>query len=151
MTGGESFDHAEALGMERLYQTPDVIEQRRRTVELLGLRQGERVLDVGAGPAMLVADMAEVVGPSGQVTGLEISQSMLAVARRRCASLAAAEWITLARGNASEMPFADGSFDVATSSQVYEYVPQVDGGWRSCTACCGPAAGRWSSTPTGRR
>lgn len=126
MTGGESFDDAGAGGLERLYQTPDVVEQRRRTVELLGLRQGERVLDVGAGPGLLVADMAALVGPTGQVTGLEISDSMLALARQRRATLPVPERITLVAGNANELPFPDGSFDVATSTQVYEYVPQVE-------------------------
>jgi arsenite methyltransferase len=80
MSGGQSFDDAASRKLEAVYQTPDVIAQRHRTLTALELREGERVLDVGAGPGLLVADMAAVVGPTGHVTGAEISDSMLAVA-----------------------------------------------------------------------
>jgi arsenite methyltransferase len=126
MTGGQSFDDTASRRLEAVYQTPDVIAQRHRTLTALEPREGERVLDVGAGPGLLVADMAAIVGPGGHVTGLEISDSMLAVARRRCASLPTADRITLVKGDATALPFPDASFDAATSTQVYEYVPDID-------------------------
>jgi ubiquinone/menaquinone biosynthesis C-methylase UbiE len=126
MTGGQSFDDTASRKLEAVYQTPDVIAQRHRTLEGLRLVQGEHVLDVGAGPGLLISEMASYVGPKGHVTGLEISDSMLAVARRRCASMAIADRITLVKGDATALPFPDASFDVATSTQVYEYVPDVD-------------------------
>lgn len=126
MTGGQSFDDAASRKLEAVYQTPDIIAQRHRTLTALEPREGEHILDIGAGPGLLVADMAAVVGPEGHVTGLEISDSMLAVARRRCASLPIADRITLVKGDATAPPFPDSSFDAATSTQVYEYVPDVD-------------------------
>jgi ubiquinone/menaquinone biosynthesis C-methylase UbiE len=126
MTGGQSFDDTASRKLEAVYQTPDIIAQRHRTLAALELREGEHVLDIGAGPALLVADMAAVVGPSGHVTGLEVSDSMLGVARRRCTSLPTADRITLVNGDAAALPFPDASFDAATSTQVYEYVPDVD-------------------------
>lgn len=55
----------------------------RRTVERLDLRAGERVLDVccGAGASALAA--AELVGPSGRVAGVDLSQGLLALARAK--------------------------------------------------------------------
>jgi hypothetical protein len=122
LTGGQSFDAAASRKLEAVYQTPDVIAQRHRTLTALEPREGERILDIGAGPAgLLVADMAAVVGLAGHVTGLEISDSMLAVARRRVAGSAIADRITLVQGDATALPFPDASFDAATSTQVYEY------------------------------
>ena len=126
MSGGQSFDDTASRRLEAVYQTPDVIAQRHRTLTALEPREGEHILDIGAGPGLLIADMAAVVGPSGHVTGLEISDSMLAVAHRRFASSAIADRVTLLNGDATALPFPDASFDAATSTQVYEYVPGVD-------------------------
>ena len=50
---------------------------------MLDLKGGEAVLDVGSGPGLLAAEMAEAVGPEGTVRGVDPSESMLALARRR--------------------------------------------------------------------
>jgi SAM-dependent methyltransferase len=46
-------------------------------------RQGERVLDIGCGTGMTTYALAKAVGPGGDVTGVDISRPMLAVARGR--------------------------------------------------------------------
>jgi len=46
-------------------------------------RSGERVLEVGCGCGALALDLARAVGPTGQVTALDISEPMLAEGRRR--------------------------------------------------------------------
>jgi ubiquinone/menaquinone biosynthesis C-methylase UbiE len=46
-------------------------------------RPGERVLDIGCGNGSTTLMLAEVVGPTGDVTGIDISQPMLAQARLR--------------------------------------------------------------------
>jgi cyclopropane fatty-acyl-phospholipid synthase-like methyltransferase len=70
MTAGSVFDDAASTKLEAAYQTPDVIAQRQQTLRALALQPSERVLDIGAGPGLLVAEMAQSVGPSGHVTGL---------------------------------------------------------------------------------
>ena len=125
-SGGESFDDEAAASLAAIYQTPDVIAQRHRTLGLLEPREGEGILDVGAGPGLLMADIAAVVGPSGHVTGLDASGSMLAAAHRRLDAMPISDRITLLEGDAADLPFPDASFDAATATQVYEYVPGVD-------------------------
>jgi len=65
MTAESVFDAAASRKLEAAYLTPDVVEQRHATLRALGLRSGERVLDVGSGPGLLTAEMAQTVGPSG--------------------------------------------------------------------------------------
>ena len=84
---------------------------------------GDRVLDVACGTGVLTREAAARVGPGGQVTGLDASAGMLAVARDLAApapgSAAAArevhrsteapvEW---QQGVAESLPFPDGRFD----------------------------------------
>jgi len=106
-----------------LYVTPDVVAQRAAFLHALAPQPGERVLDVGAGPGFLTAAIAEAVGKSGSVRGIDISEPLLEVARSQGRS----EYdIEFRHGNATQLPFPDGSFDVVVTTQVLEYVPDVD-------------------------
>jgi arsenite methyltransferase len=118
------FDENMARRIEAVYMTPDVVGQRRTSRAALGLRPGERVLDIGSGPGFLVAEMAEEVGADGRVEGVDPSESMLAVARRREVSAGAAP-IGWSAGDALSLPFDDGAFDAVVSTQVFEYVDDI--------------------------
>jgi demethylmenaquinone methyltransferase/2-methoxy-6-polyprenyl-1,4-benzoquinol methylase len=56
---------------------------RQKAVELLDLREGDRVLDVGCGPGGSFPYLVRAVGQSGQVVGVEISPEISINARRR--------------------------------------------------------------------
>ena len=117
------FDEQATKQLLALYVTPDVVAQREQFMRLLGLRPGERVLDVGSGPGFLTEAMAQTVGAAGAVCGIEISEPLLAFSRARCAHL---PWIEYRHGDAAQLPIDDGCFDVAVSTQVLEYVADVD-------------------------
>jgi arsenite methyltransferase len=119
------FDAEASRKLDAVYQTPDVVAQRRAVLGALGLRPGERVVDVGAGPGLLVAEMAEQVGPAGHVTGLDIADSMVRIAQRRCAQEPIRSRTTIVQGDAIALPFCDEAFDAAVSTQVYEYVADI--------------------------
>jgi ubiquinone/menaquinone biosynthesis C-methylase UbiE len=53
----------------------------RQVNTLAGLRPGNTVLDVGTGTGVVAMDAAERVSPGGKVTGIDLSQGMLAIAR----------------------------------------------------------------------
>jgi ubiquinone/menaquinone biosynthesis C-methylase UbiE len=118
------FDDDAARGLERIYRTPDVVAQRVRVLEALALRPGERVLDVGVGPGLLAEDMARTVGERGHVAGIDLSEPMLEMSRRRCTELG---WTEFRTADATKLPFADEGFDALVSTQVYEYVADMDG------------------------
>jgi SAM-dependent methyltransferase len=116
------FDGQVARALEATYQTPDLIAQRVRTLDLLEPRPGERILDVGVGPGLLAYDLARLVGSEGRVLGIDVSEDMLALARARLADLPQAE-LRLADAGALGAP--DAAFDAAVSTQVHEYVADM--------------------------
>ena len=118
------FDEGASRRVEAMYSTPDVIEQRRIVRASLGLKPGQDVLDIGSGPGFLACEMAEAVGPGGSVRGIDPSDAMLSVARRRTQATGSAP-VDFGPGQATGLPFPDGAFDVVTSTQVYEYVHDV--------------------------
>jgi ubiquinone/menaquinone biosynthesis C-methylase UbiE len=83
MSAAQQFDEAASRRIEVTYSTPDIIEQRRIVRAALGLKPGQDVLDIGSGPGFLACEMAEAVGPGGSVRGIDPSDAMLSVARRR--------------------------------------------------------------------
>ncbi len=83
-----------------------------------------RILDVGCGTGALVAAAAGR-WPRAQVTGVDLSHGMLALAKREVDALPATvrRRVTLAPGGADQLPFADGSFDIVLSAFVLQLVP----------------------------
>jgi arsenite methyltransferase len=116
------FDEDAARHIQRVYSTPDVVQQRAEVLALLAARPGERVLDIGSGPGLLVASLADAVGPSGAVHGLDQSAPMNAVARDMIGDR---PWVSIGEGDALALPYPDGAFDAAVSTQVYEYVADI--------------------------
>lgn len=117
------FDDAATEGLLALYVTPDVIAQRAEFLAALEPRTGERVLDVGSGPGFLAAAIAGATGASGVVCGIDVSEPLLAAAKRHCGHL---PWVEFRQADATQLPFPDQVFDAAISTQVLEYVRDVD-------------------------
>jgi arsenite methyltransferase len=124
MSNGLQFDEETSRKIESLYMTPDVVAQRHQVLKALALREGERVLDIGTGPGLLAYDMAASVGRNGRVCGIDISEDMLTMSRKRCADQ---PWTEFQRADGMNLPYPDDSFDAAVSTQVYEYVVDIPG------------------------
>jgi len=86
-------------------------------LDFAALRPGERVLDLACGTGVVAREAASRVGASGHVVGLDINGGMLARAR---ATSAAVEWC---EGNAMDLQFAVGAFDVVVCQQGLQFFP----------------------------
>jgi SAM-dependent methyltransferase len=100
---------------------PAIVEQRARTRAALGVRSGERGLDVGCGPGLLAAELLREVGTRGRIVAMDRSADMLAAARERLRG----QPVAFVHSDAAVLPFADASFDFVVAVQVYLYVPDV--------------------------
>jgi arsenite methyltransferase len=126
MSAEHIFDEAVAQRLEAVYRTPEMVEQRRFTIQALSPHPGDRILDIGTGPGLLALELAEHLAPDGHVTGIDVSPDMLAVAEQHRRRSRHADLMTFRDGDATALPFADASFDAVTSTQVFEYVEDVD-------------------------
>jgi ubiquinone/menaquinone biosynthesis C-methylase UbiE len=106
-----------------VYVTPDVTAQRNNFLQAFGPLPGERVLDVGSGPGFLAGALAKAIGKSGSVCGVDISEPLLQVARSQGEAPYGIEY---RHGDATQLPYPAEDFDAVVSTQVLEYVPDVD-------------------------
>jgi len=90
-------------------------------VERVGLRRGERVLDVACGTGVVARAAAGRVGRTGHVAGIDINAAMLAVARLLPAGPGAS--VSWFRGSALSLPFAAGSYDVVLCQLGLQFFP----------------------------
>jgi SAM-dependent methyltransferase len=84
-------------------------EWASRVADIARIQPGQRVLDVACGTGVLARESLSRVGPSGSVTGLDLNEGMLDVAKRKAAEI---EW---RHGAAEALPFEDNSFDVVVT------------------------------------
>jgi SAM-dependent methyltransferase len=115
------YDDAAAEQLEAVYVGRDIVQQRQHTLELLAPQPGEAILDIGSGPGFLVQEIAEIVGPSGQVAGVDLSSDMI----RRSTDRNERPYVSYAEADATALPYDDASFDAVVSTQVAEYVPDA--------------------------
>lgn len=86
------------------------------------IREGHTVLDVGSGSGTDALIAARLVGPAGEVIGLDMTRAM----RERLEGNArgmGAENVRVLDGNAESIPLPDGSVDVVTTNGVLNLVP----------------------------
>jgi len=84
---------------------------------LAELREGEVVLDLGSGGGIDVLLSAKRVGPTGKAYGLDMTDEMLALARRNAAQAGATN-VEFLQGHIEEIPLPDASVDVIISNCV---------------------------------
>jgi arsenite methyltransferase len=81
------------------------------------LREGEVVLDLGSGGGIDVLLSAKRVGPTGTAYGLDMTDEMLALARRNAAEAGATN-VHFLKGEIEAIPLAESSVDVVISNCV---------------------------------
>ena len=93
--------------------------------ELGRLSAGEQVLDLGCGAGTDSLVAAQMVGPEGRVTGIDMTPEMLAKAHAAAEAMKATN-VEFVEGEVERLPFADESFDVVVSNGVIDLLPDKD-------------------------
>lgn len=83
-----------------------------RLVEAAAINEGDIVLDVATGTAFVPLKLADRLGVSGRVVGLDITPAMLAHGQARIEAGGGSSHISMVCASAMAMPFAQGVFDV---------------------------------------
>lgn len=92
------------------------------TLELLGVKDGDWVLEVGFGPGIGVEHVARTTR-AAFIAGVDHSELMVQQARRRNAAFIREGLVDLRQGSVSSLPFADGSFDKAFCVNAIQFWP----------------------------
>ena len=98
-----------------------------KTIRLMNLRPGERVLDLGCGSGWATRMLARIVGDGpegfGQVIGVDVSDEMIRLARAASKDF---ENVMYVWGSATQIPWEENFFDKMLSVESFYYYPDQD-------------------------
>lgn len=104
------------------------------TISLLSLHSADTVLEVGFGPGIAIEQIAAYV-TEGHTSGIDLSHTMVRVARKRNAQAVKAGSVDLSYGEAEHLPFADDTFNKALSIHTLYFWPNPLHPLKRTSAC----------------
>jgi len=119
-----------SMGVHRIW--------KRFTIEVSGVRAGNKVLDVAGGTGDLTRYFSRLVGPTGKVILSDINSSMLNMGRDRLIDQGYTDNVEYVQANAECLPFADNSFDCITIAFGLRNVTDKNAALRSLTRVLKP-------------
>lgn len=103
------------LDAQNRYRSNQLIKQQM--TELLAVRPGDAVLDIGSGTGDDTRQLARLVGQDGSVVGIDVSEFMVAEARRRADQDEVS--VSFEVANVQDLPFPDETFDCLWSERTF--------------------------------
>lgn len=113
--------------------------------DILGIQNGERVLDVGCGPANLWITQRDRLPEGVRVVCFDLSQGMLETAK---SALKGDDRFTFLCGDAQAIPFGDSTFDLVTANHMLYHVPDIQAAADDIRRVLGPG-GRLAAATNG--
>jgi ubiquinone/menaquinone biosynthesis C-methylase UbiE len=103
---------------------PDIVASKPLILDGLQLKEGDRVLDLGCGLGDDTFEIARLVGAQGRAVGVDVSETMIAEARRRAEQRALKAEFEV--GDAQALRFDDASFDACRTERMLMHVPDAE-------------------------
>ncbi len=107
----------------KVSQSQEGIGRRKTIFEALAVESGQSILDLGCGGGYQVRSLALAVGSEGRVVGVDPSLKQIEVAREYCSDL---DNVEFTQDSGTDLSFQDGTFDSVTSTNVLDYIVDVD-------------------------
>ena len=120
MTEAFQITREQAEAYEKLFVPALFAQWAPLMVDIAGIADSQRVLDVACGSGVAARAAADRVGPTGSVIGLDLNPAMLEVA---AATRDDIEW---RQGDAARLPFGDQEFDAVLCQSALFFFPDVD-------------------------
>ena len=99
---------------------------RRKSLELLKVNKGDVVLEIGFGTGYNLVELAKLVGDSGRVYGIDLTEEMIEISKKRLKKKNLEKRVKLIKGNAKRLPFKNNSFNIVYISNVLELFSDKD-------------------------
>ena len=103
----DRLNHLMSLGIDKTWR-------RRALKHIVEPDHAQQILDLACGTGDFSIAIASKAHPGTKVTGVDLSEGMLAVMREKVATLGLEERISAGQGDAEHLPFGDGTFDRVT-------------------------------------
>lgn len=119
-------DHWKHIEEDRMARYERMFEWREDRGALLvpaAIGPGHRVLDFGSGPGFMALAIADIVGETGHVHGVDLNADFVNNASTRAAGRTN---VSFHQVTGPEIPLADGAVDRVVCKNVLEYVPDLD-------------------------
>jgi len=97
---------------------------KARSFDLMRIRAGHRVLDVGCGPGIDTRALAALVGASGRVTGVDIDAGMVSKASALAREAGLDHYVDHQAIDAHTLPFERVTFDASRSERVFQHAAE---------------------------
>lgn len=107
--------------------------------DFAGIKEGDHILDLGSGAGNDCFVARAIVGETGKVTGLDLTEQMVAKARENCKKLKYGN-VEFFLGDIESMPFSENMFDVVISNCVLNLVPDKSKAFREIFRVLKPGA-----------
>ena len=109
------------------------------------LREGT-ILDLGTGPGYLPIEIAKK-SPSIKIDGIDLGRKLIAMARANAIKAGVSDRVTFEIGNAGELRFEDGSYDMVLSTGMLHMLNDPVGVLRECYRVLKPGGEAWIYDP----
>lgn len=114
-------NRAMTLGIDKLW--------RKKAVKMVAKSQPQSILDVATGTGDLAITLARAIS-GAQITGIDLSEGMISVGRKKIEKAGLQERITLRAGDCLQMPFEDNRFDSLTVAYGVRNFADIPAGLR---------------------
>lgn len=115
--------------LRRVAQAPDMAALKRRAYSEMKLNTGAQVVDVGCGPAIDTLELANIVGLTGSVLGIDGDPKMVEAANQTAVEAGVGTFVKHIVGDAAKLPVESGSVDALYSERVLQHIA-----WNRCQA-----------------
>jgi ubiquinone/menaquinone biosynthesis C-methylase UbiE len=98
---------------------------KQRSLEILNIKFGDCVLDLGCGSGIDTITLAQLVGPDGLVVGVDFDDELLREAEKMAQHAGYTEWIKHLIADARSLPCRASCFDASRSDRLFQHVPNA--------------------------
>jgi len=99
---------------------------RERGLELLSVKEGDVVLEIGVGTGFSLKEIAKSVGAVGKAYGIDITPEMLRLTEKRLRKAGLMDRVELQEGDARAIPYEDNMFDAVYMAATLELFDTPD-------------------------